>query len=101
MKVWNDRPEKSLIRRFDFDLKNIFVEASTSGKMTKNHFRRFYKHISGVNIDERALLPVDSRADNKVLETMKLALQSKNVCCSFPREQHTKSDQKHPEQNFL
>jgi hypothetical protein len=55
-------------------LKNIFVEACTSGEMIKNHFRRFYEQISGENIDERALLLVDSWAGHKDSNTIKLFL---------------------------
>jgi hypothetical protein len=58
-------------------LKNIFVEAGTSDKMTQSHLRRFYKHISGENTDERALILVDSWAGHKDVETMNLALPSK------------------------
>jgi hypothetical protein len=47
--------------------------------MTKSHLRRFYGNISGENIDERALLIVDSWTDYKDLETMKFSLPSKRV----------------------
>jgi hypothetical protein len=63
----------------DFKLKNIFVEASTSGKMARSHLRRFYEQVLGENTDETAFCPVDSWAGHKDPETMKPDLPSKNV----------------------
>jgi hypothetical protein len=47
--------------------------------MTERHLRRFYEHISGENIDERALLLVEPWAGHKNSETLNLALPSKYV----------------------
>jgi hypothetical protein len=47
--------------------------------MAKSHMQRFYEHVFGENIDERAMLLFDSLAGDKDQETMKLALARKNV----------------------
>jgi hypothetical protein len=47
--------------------------------MIKSHFRRFYKHISGENINEKALFLVDSWAIPEDPEMVNLALPSKHV----------------------
>jgi hypothetical protein len=67
-----------------------FVEASTSGKITNSNLRRFHEHVFGENIDERALLPVDSWAGHKDSKTMKLALPSRNVDVLLIPERTTK-----------
>jgi hypothetical protein len=47
--------------------------------MTRSQLQQFYEPIFGENINERALFLVDSWTGHKDLETMKLALPSKNV----------------------
>jgi hypothetical protein len=34
----------------DFSVKNIFVEASTSSKLTRSHLQQFYEYVYGENI---------------------------------------------------
>jgi hypothetical protein len=58
--------------------------------MAKSHLRRLYGHVSGENIDERTLLPVDSWSGHKDSNAMKLALSSKYVDVLLIPERTTK-----------